>query len=103
MKLSRLGCGELIAWTAIAVGIGGLNLGSYDARKCYIINESIRGGVVNLESEGPIYKTRGDKIEDFLGDVMGGYGARLAGERFEAGKFDEIIESHRSEQNQATM
>lgn len=103
MKLSRLGCGNLIAWTAIAVGIGGFNLGSYEARKGYIINESIRWGVVNLESEGPIYKNTIDKIEDFLGDVMGGYGARLAEKRFKAGKFDEIIESYIPEQNQATM
>lgn len=95
-----IGCGVGIIGM-VGVCIASFNLGTYNGRKSYLINEAIRGRESealtliekNRNEEKSFYKTSLEKVLD--SDVFGGFGEKQAEKRFKSGKFDDIIREYR--------
>jgi hypothetical protein len=81
----------LITVGVVGGSIGAYNLGTYLGRVGVLVNEAIKGREPLTESKEPAYKSRIDKMFDFLD-----FGSKLADKRYKAGKFDELIASYKA-------
>lgn len=89
-------------YVCIVVGIGSCNLGAYQERKSFLINQKIRGEQISLGIDEPTsrtYRTLDQKLGKGIENLFTeNFGIRLAEKRFKEGKFDEIIGKYKTQQ-----